>query len=297
MMRVSAVAACAALVLTACRDRGTGGGTKVTLRYHPPMGAVYHYALVQHNLMAMEAGPLAGMGKQELAMRMHFTQTVKGPAAGETGGGIVVEVTFDSTSMELPGVAPEMIAQQMARLRGLKSTVVFDERAQVLRTDFGTANIPPEMKSQMASGIKAMTFAFPEQAVGQGDSWTVSTHLPIGQLPGAAGAGGADGAGPARTTLTVREIHIAGADTTVVLDIKTEFPTDPIELDIAGQRATLKLAGSLAGDQRFSLTRGAVLESTLKGKMRMNITAAALGQQEMVVSSDTEHTLRLVDGK
>jgi len=294
MMRVCAVAASAALVLAACRDRGTGGGTKVTLRYHPPVGAVYHYALVQHNLMTMEAGPLAGMGKQELAMRMHFTQTVKGPAAGETGGGIVVEVTFDSTSMELPGVAPEMIAQQMARLRGLKSTVVFDERAQVLRTDFGTANIPPEMKSQMASGIKAMTFAFPEQPVGHGDSWTVSTDLPIGQLPGAAGAGGA---GPARTTLTVREIRIAGPDTTVVLDIKTEFPADPIELNIAGQQATLKLAGSLAGDQQFSLTRGAVLESTLKGKMRMNITAEALGRQEMVVSSDTENTLRLVDGK
>lgn len=293
MMRVCAVAASAVLVLTACRDRGASG-TKVTLRYHPPVGAVYHYALVQHNLMAMEAGPLAGMGKQELAMRMHFTQTVKGPGAEGNALGIEVEVTFDSTSMELPGVAPEMIAQQMARVRGIKSTVVFDERAQVLRTDFGTANIPPEMKAQMASGIKAMTFAFPEQPVGQGDSWTISTDLPIGQMPGASGA---SGAGPARTTLTVREIRIAGADTTVVLGIKTEFPTDPIELNIAGQRATLKLAGSLAGDQQFSLTRGAVLESTLKGKMRMNITAEALGRQDMVVSSDTENTLRLVDGK
>lgn len=294
MMRVSvAILTSAALLLTACRDRGTGGGgAKVTLRFHPPTGAVYHYALVQHNLMAMEAGPLAGMGKQELAMRMHFTQSVKGPAAG--GGGIEVEVTFDSTSMDVPGVAPEVIAQQLARLRGLKSTVVFDERAQVVRTDFGTANVPPEMKAQMASGIKAMTFAFPEQPVGPGDSWTVATDLPVGQLPGTTGA---NGAGPARTTLTVREIRIAGADTTVVLDVKTEFPTDPIELNIAGQRATLKLAGSLAGDQEFSLNRGAVLAAKVKGTMRMNVTAAALGNQAMVVTSDTENTLHLVDGK
>jgi hypothetical protein len=292
MMRVCAGAAAAVLLLTACGERGARSGAKVTLRYHPPAGAVYHYALVQHNLMTMEAGPLAGMGAQELAMRMHFTQTVKGPAAGANAGEIEVEVTFDSTSMELPGVAPEMIAQQMARLRGLKSTVVFDERAQVLRTDFGTANVPPEMKAQMASGIKAMTFAFPEQAVGRGDSWTVATDLPVGQLPG-----GASGAGPARTTLTVREIRIAGTDTIVVLDVKMAFPTEPIQLDIAGQRATLKLAGSLAGDQQFSLTRGSVLEATLKGTMKMNVTAAALGQQAMVVTSDTENTLRLVDGR
>ena len=295
----------AALLLTACRDRSAGGAgsdAKITLRYHPPAGAVYHYTLVQRNVMTMETGPLAGMGKQELAMRMHFTQRVKGPAA--EGNGIEVQVTFDSTSMEVPGVAPDVIAREVARLRGLKSTVVFDARAQVVRTDFAALpGIPPEMASQMAAGIKAMTFAFPEQPVGRGDSWTVATELPMGQLPGGSGSG----AGPARTTLTVREVRVSGsagaggggggADTTVVLDVKTAFPTDPIQLNIGGQQATLKLAGTLAGDQQFSLTRGAVLEATIKGTMKMNVTAAALGQQAMVVSSDTENTLRLLDGK
>jgi hypothetical protein len=294
--RCSAVAA-VALLLAACRPGEAGhSDARVTLRYHPPAGAVYQYALVQRNVMTMEAGPLAGMGKQELAMRMYFTQTVKGPAA--EGNGIEVQVTFDSTSMEMPGVAPEMIARELARLRGLKSTVVFNERAQVVRTDFGaTRDIPPELASQMATGIKAMTFAFPEQPVGRGDSWTVATELPVGQLPGASGAAG--GAGPARTTLTVREIRVSGggADTAVVLDVKTAFPTDPIQLNIGGQRATLKLSGTLAGDQHFSLTRGAVLEGTLKGTMKMNVSAAALGQQAMVVSSDTENALRLVNAR
>ncbi|MEX2157323.1 MAG: hypothetical protein WD773_10855 [Gemmatimonadales bacterium] len=290
MMRAClAVAVSAALVLTACRDRGAGD--RVTLRYHPPAGAVYHYTLVQRNLMTMESGPLAGMGQQEIGMRMHFTQTVTGPAAG--GSGIEVQVTFDSTSMEVPGVPADTIARVLSRLRGLKSTVVFDERGQVLRTDLGpTPGVPPEVAAQMAGGIKAMTFAFPAQPVGKGDSWTISTELPVSQLPGVGG-----GAGPARTTLTVRDIRVAGADTTVVFDITTMFPTDPIPLDIAGQRASLKLSGTLTGDQQFSLARGAVLEGTLKGTMKMNVTAAALGTQEMVVSSDMENTLRLVDAK
>jgi len=294
MMRLRfAATASAVLLLIACRDRGAGGGggidTKVTLRYHPPAGAVYHYALVQRNVITMQAGPLAGMGKQELGMRMHFTQTVKGPAVD--GSGIEVQVTFDSTNMEVPGVPPDRMAQELARLRGLKSTVVFDARAQVVRTDFGSApGIPPEMASQMAAGVKAMTFAFPEQPLGRGDSWTIASDLPVGQLPGTGGAQ----AGPARTTLTVREIRVAGADTTVVLDVATAFPTEPIELNIGGQRATLKLFGTLAGDQHFSLSRGTVLEGTLKGTIKMNVTSAALGQQAMVVSTDTESSLRLL---
>jgi hypothetical protein len=284
-----------AWLLAACSTRGggDGGGPKLILRYHPPAGAVYHYALVQRNLMKMESGPFGGMGTQELAMRLYFTQTVRGPAAG--GNGTEVMVTFDSTSMQVPGMAPDAVARQLARVRGLKSTVVFDDRARVVSTDFGrAADVPAELATQMATGIKAMTFAFPEQPVGRGDSWTVSSDLPLGQIPGTSSP---QAPGPARTTLTVREIRIAGADTSVVLDIKTTFPTDPIQLQIGGQATMLKLSGALAGDQHFSLTRGAVLEATIKGTMKMNVTAAALGPMAMVVSSDTENALRLVDTK
>ena len=288
--------ASAALLLAACRDRGAGGGeagdAKIALRYHPPVGAVYHYSLEQRSVMTMESGPLTGMGKQQLSMLMHFTQTVKGPAA--QGNGTEVVVTFDSTSMDVPGVSPTMMRRDLARLRGLKSTVVFDSRARVVRTDFAAMQgVPPEMASQMAAGVKAMTFAFPEQPVGRGDSWTIASDLPIGQLPGTTGDG--PGAGPATTTLTVREVRVSGADTTVIIDVKTVFPTDSIPLDVGGQRATLRLAGTLAGDQQFSLNRGAVVGGTLKGTLKMNLTAPALGQQTMVMSSDTENTLRLVD--
>jgi hypothetical protein len=277
-----------ALFAVACGDRGGAALSKVTLRYHPPAGAVHRYALDQVNKMSMEAGPLAGMGEQQLTLQMHFTQHVTGPVPG----GIEVKVTFDSTRMEAPGVSPEMMARELDQLRGLVSTVLFDERAQVLRSDMGAApGVAPELTSQMATGVKAMVLALPEQPVGRGDSWTVKTDLPVGQLPGVSGAGAS------LTKLTVREIRVAGGDTTVLLGVETTFPGNPITLTIAGQPATLRLSGGLSGDQTFSLTRGVVVSGTMKGTMKMNVSGGPLGRQEMVLSSVTETSLRLADAK
>lgn len=277
-----------ALLAAACADRGGDVPAKVTLRYHPPAGAVHRYALDQVNKMNMEAGPMTGMGEQRLTLRMHFTQNVTGPVPG----GIEVKVTFDSTHMEAPGMSPEMMARELDQLRGLVSTVLFDERAQVVRSNMGAApGVAPELTAQMSTGVKAMAFALPEEPVGPGDSWTVASELPVGQLPGASGAGAS------RTKLTVKEIRVAGADTTVVLDVETTFPGDPIALTIAGQPATLRLSGSLAGGQVFSLSRGVVVSGTMKGTMKMNVSGGPLGRQGMVLSSETETSVRLADAK
>jgi hypothetical protein len=273
-----------ALLATACGDRGGDVATKLSLRYHPQAGAVHQYALDQVNKMTMESGPLSGMGEQKLTLQMHFTQRVTGPVPG----GIEVKVTFDSTNMEAPGMSPDMMARELQQLRGLVGMVLFDERAQVVRLNMGAApGVAPELASQLATGVKAMAFTLPEQPVGRGDSWTVATELPVGQLPGASGAGAA------RTTLTVNEIRVAGSDTTVLLDVETTFPGDPIGLTIAGQPATLHLSGSLAGAQLFSLTRGVVVSGTMKGTMKMTISGGPVGRKGMTLSSATETSVRL----
>src|SRR5213593_4151522 len=178
-----------------------GGGPKVALRYHPPAGAVYHYALEQRTQVSIQSGPLAAMGNQKLFMRMQFTQTVKGP----TEGGTEVEVVFESVTMEIPGVSPDVIARELAKLNGLRSTVVYDARGKVVRSTVAPApGVPPELTKEMSTGVQSMTFGFPDQPVGHGDSWTVTTNLPLPQVPGATGSP----AGPAKTTLTVREIRV-----------------------------------------------------------------------------------------
>ncbi|MGH7605717.1 MAG: hypothetical protein ACREME_00130, partial [Gemmatimonadales bacterium] len=286
-----------ALVLAACGERPT-----ISLRYHPPAGAVYRYALEQRTAMTMESGPLAAMGKQEMVMRMHFTQAVTGPAGvggvgGVGGGGTTVRITFDSVGMEAPGVPPEVMARELGRLRGLQATVLFDERARVVRTDFApAAGVPPEMTAQMAAGVKAMAFSFPEQPVGRGDSWTVSTDLPMGQLRRAT-AGAAGERATARTTLTVNAIEVARGDTSVLLDVTTEFPEEPLLVEVGGRQATMRIAGTLSGTQEFSVTRGAVVHGTMKGSMRLSITSAIVGAPTTTeMTSDAETTMRLLDG-
>src|SRR6266487_4236599 len=122
-------AAVLALAVAACG----GGGPKVALRFHPPAGAVYHYALEQRTDISILSGPLAAMGKQHFFMRMPFTETVKGPARE---GGTEVEVVFESLTMEIPGVPPDRIARELAKMNGLRTRVVYDERGQLVRSNF-----------------------------------------------------------------------------------------------------------------------------------------------------------------
>ena len=238
----------AALLLLALPACG-GGGPKVALRFHPPAGAVYHYALEQRTQVGIESGPLAAMGKQQLFMRVHFTQTVKGP----TEGGTEVDVVFESMEMEIPGVSPAVGTRELAKMNGLRSTLVYSETGKIVRSHFEpTPGTPPDLTRQMSSGVTAMTFGFPDHPVGKGDSWTITTELPLPPVPGS----NASQAGPAISTLTVREIRITGADTAVVVDIKTAFPTGPIQISSGGQSGTIKLEGDLAGHQQFSISRG-----------------------------------------
>lgn len=276
-------AAVAALAVAACG----GGGPKVSLRFHPPAGAVYHYALEQRTEVGIASGPLAAMGKQRLFMRLHFTQTVKGP----TDGGTEVEVVFESMEMEIPGVSPDVVGRELAKLNGLRSTIVYDERGKVVRSTFAPApTVDPELTKEMATGVQTMTFGFPDKPVGQGDSWTITTALPLPPVPGSNTAP----AGPAKTTLTVREIRIAGSDTSVVLDITTAFPSAPIPVRSEGQTGTLKLDGELRGHQQFSISRGAILDGTIKGSTKMHMTSAMLGAKGMDMVTDTESSIFLL---
>ena len=265
------------LLAVACGPTDRRIDTKVTLRYHPPTGAVYRYAIEQNNTMTMEAGPFAGMGAQKLAVFMHLTQAVTGPVEA----GVGVRLTFDSARMDAPGMPAGMLEQAMGRLKGTSAAVVFDERMRMQ----GAPAMPPEM----GTALKAMAFGFPEGPVGPGDSWTVESELPLGQVPGVQA--------PGRTTLTVREIRVTGGDTTVSLGVETTFPDGPIPMSIAGQRATMRLAGGLSGDQVYSLTRGTAVTGSMKGKLKMNVTGGPLGQGGMAISADTDMSLRLADGK
>ncbi len=287
-----ALACTATLLATIGGCRGGASGPKITLRYHPPAGAAYHYALDQQNAMRFEGGPMGAVPEQTFRMRMYYTQLVKGPAPG----GVAVTVTFDSTSLDAPGMGAGAMRPALDRMRGMRSDVVYDDRMHVLSAAFtGLTGAASPVTEQLGSSLKAMAFPLPEGPVGVGDSWVAEHELPLGRQ-----ALNASRPLKSRTRITVKEIQIAGADTSVVLGIETHFPDEPITLTQQGeggapQTGTLRLSGSLSGEQVYSLQRSAQVRAMMGGTIKMKSGSA--GQPETTMAMTQQTSLQLTQDK
>jgi len=272
--------------------RGGTSGPKITLRYHPPAGAAYHYALDQQNAMRIEGGPMGALPEQTFRMRMYYTQRVTGPARG----GVAVTVTFDSTSLDGPGMSAGAMRPALDRMRGMRSDVVYDDRMHVLSAAFtGLAGAPSPVTEQLGSSMKSMTFPLPEGPVGVGDSWVAEHELPLAQQ-----ALNSSRPLTSRTKITVKEIQISGADTSVVLGIETSFPDEPITVAQPGeggapQTGTLRLSGALSGEQVYSLRRSAQVRAMMGGTIKMKSGAAGRGEMTMAMTQQT--SLQLTEAK
>ncbi len=282
--RSLALGATALLTIPGCRG---ASGPKVTLRYHPPAGAAYHYALAQQNAMRVEGGPMGAMPEQAFTMHIYYTQLVTGPAKG----GVGVTTTFDSTTLEAPGMGAGAMQPALDRMRGMRSEMVYDDRMQVMSAVFsGVAGAPSPMTEQMGTSVKAMAMRLPEAPVGVGDSWVSEQELPLGQQLNASNPI------KSRTKLTVKEIQVVGPDTSVLLAVETSFPGEPIELTQQGQHVTMKLSGGLTGEQVFSLTRSVPVRATMGGTMKINVKGAQR-QGEMTMAMTQQTSLQLTEAK
>jgi hypothetical protein len=264
--------------LAGCRGPS---GPKVTLRYHPPTGATYHYALEQQNSMQMAGGPAGQLPGQEITLHIYYSQAVTGP----TAGGIGVTVTYDSTTMLPAGMAPAL-----DRMRGLTSKVVYDDRMHVVSATFtGIAGQASPLADQMGKSVKGMTLPLPDAPVGVGDSWTSETEMPIGE------ALGASTPLRSRTRLTVKEIQVAGADTSILLAVQTTFPGDPFTITQRGRQATVKLTGAIAGEQLFSLGKSVPVRYSMGGRMTIAVRDPQTGSAGMSLAMEQHTALQLTD--
>src|SRR5437763_5530136 len=292
MVAPRSLARAATVLVTIGACRGGASGAKITLRYHPPTGAAYHYSLDQQNAMRIVGGPMSALPEQTFRMRMYYTQVVKGPAPG----GVAVTVTFDSTSLDAPGMGAGAMRPALDRMRGMRSDVVYDDRMHVLSAAFtGLTGAASPVTEQLGSSLKAMAFPLPEGPVGVGDSWVAEHDLPLGGQ-----ALNASRPLKSRTRITVKEIQIAGADTSVVLGIETHFPDEPITLMQRGgggaqQTGTLRLSGNLSGEQLYSLQRSAQVRAMMGGTITMK--TGTTGQPEMTVAMTQQTSLQLTDAE
>lgn len=280
--RLLVLAATAIVAWTGCRS-GNGGGPKVTLRYRPPAGAEFHYALEQRTSWSMEsaAGPVPG---QDLTLQIHYTQTVTGP----TAGGTAVTVSYDSMTILPGGYAPAL-----DRMRGLKSRVVFDDRGRVVSAAFaGLDGEPSPIAAQLERSMKGTALPLPDTPVGVGDSW--SADADSGNQ--AVGVGAAI---PMRTRFTVKEIQATGPDTNVVVSVVSTFPGDPVSMKESSRGVTethtVRVSGALTGERVYSLSKGIPIRSTMGGSMR--VEDRGRGGEPQVTNLSRQFSLQLTGGR
>jgi hypothetical protein len=270
--RCSMFTATALLAITGCRGES---GPKVLLRYHPPAGAAYRYALEELSAIRVEGGAAPSPGgaapEQSLTLRVYYTQRVKGPAQG----GVAVTTTFDSTTLD--GPATGAMKPELARLRGVRSDMVYDDRMRVVSAAFsGLTGAPSPLAEQVATSVKSMALHLPEAPVGVGASWVSEQEAPLG--------GPISPSSPikARTKFTVRQILVAGPDTSVLLGAETTYRRGQV-------------SGGRMGAEVFSLTRSAPVRVTMGGTMRMN--GKTVGRSEKTIALSQRTSLRLIGGK
>lgn len=289
-MKPDALRATLGLLLTAAacgKEPYSGPVTgKVLLRYRPPAGARYPYAFSQVSTIKEPNGPAASMGAQPITLAMWFTQTV-GQTEGD-GRAVGLAVQIDSAHVSSPLVGNDLASQ----LAGAKTTMVVDDHLRVVRADPASplSREASQVSEQLIASLRTMSFPLPDSAVGPGDTWTTQFQVPYTDYAGGRPVF-------ATTRLTVKSLDVVSGDTIAGLTLQVDLPNKPIPIVMFGQRGTISLSGTITGDQRFSLSRGAVLATAYGGTVVVTMKGGTFGPNAMNLNIGQQASLTLLDEK
>lgn len=139
---------------------------------------------------------------------------------------------------------------------------------------------------QLTASLRTMSLPFPDSAVGPGDSWTTQVQVPYTDFAGGTPVF-------ATTRITVQSLAVERGDTVAGLRLQVQLPNKPIPIVVFGQRSTIALSGTIDGQQRFALTRGAVLATTYAGTVRVTMKGGSLGSNVMNLDFNQSASLTL----
>jgi hypothetical protein len=274
------------LVLTVLATGCSGG--KLLLRYHPRPGT-YRYTMQQTLKGSLSGGGAGGpaLPVGEASIGGQFRQVVAAPHAGGVGVTWSLDtVMVSSPQAEIQTHSESILAGARGRLQAISLEIVYDDRMIPLQTHVndpgavGDENTPRTLRN----AVHTFTFPLPVEPVGKGDEWRAADEFPLQGVPGASPI-------DVQYVLTVREIRIAGADTTIVIGIASKFPDTPLTMTEQGVTMQAKVTGTVAGQEEFDLTRGALASASMDGTIRVEMTAPQL-RAPLAISLELHATLR-----
>jgi hypothetical protein len=268
----------------ACAALGCGSD-KVLLRYHPKANTTHRYALDEQMKLAVAGAP-AQLPAMDMGMSVQVRERVGEPSRGGVAG-TAVSWSVDTLTFRAPAgmdVASPALASQIARVKAMSFDLVYDDRRIPLHVQVHDPLGEASAEGRRVTGnVEMFNYPLPVEPVGKGDHWRVATDLPLPEAGGSISV---------QSVLTVKDITVAAGDTTVVFLVSTQFPDQPIAISRMGRTMTMKLSGTITGEQTFSVSQGMVLDATVSGTIKMAMAVPGLPSVPMSLSLDMQATLK-----
>jgi hypothetical protein len=275
-------------VSLACAALGCGSD-KVLLRYHPKANSTHRYALDEQMKLA-GAGAAAQLPAMDMGMSVQLRERVgESNRGGVTGTAVTWSV--DTLTFRAPAgmdAASPALASQIARVKAMSFDLVYDDRRIPLHVQVHDPLGEASAEGRRVTGnVEMFNYPLPVAPVGKGDHWRVETEIPLPQAGGPISV---------QSVLTVKDITVADGDTTVVFTVSTQFPDRPIAISGMGRTMTMKLSGTITGEQAFSLSQGMVLDAAVGGTIKMAMAVPGLPSVPLSLSLDMQATLKRLAG-
>lgn len=258
---------------------------RVLLRYHPTSGAQHRYVEEFEVHMRADTGSPVTLPEQRFRTLTYSLHEVTGPVTG----GFAVTTRTDSAFVEAVLPTGETRREELTQLRGTIGGLLYDDRMQLVRAEFVDAQgQTSEVTESLAENARAFGLAaFPQRAVGVGDSWEETIDVPM-ELPGV------NEPLSLAVRLTLRDVRLDGADTTIVVALAFRLPDDPLEVVQGEERFSITFTGRWTGELRYSLTRGTTAALDMGGSIRVDIVSSAATTPPLALRMDQRMSQRLV---
>ncbi len=254
---------------------------KAALRYRPRRDAVHHYVVTIRS--SREDAPIvAAVARTAQVWTIYYTQF--GRFTDPRGAGSEVSLQIDSAQLQPSGADPDVSA-----MNGATILAFLDGGGQLQRTEPDTF---PRLTHDMVLRLQAIAAAvapwFPQEPVGPGDGWTVTTPAPVEVLE----MSGQDSS-KLQLHATLNALQKSVHDQ--IADVAIDGQLPPVETRVTTSVGALaaRSSGTIIGRYRFSLPRSVMIFEELSVTLNLVTAHPMVGRDTLLSQLVTQTTIRL----
>jgi hypothetical protein len=255
-----------------------GAGTKRQLRYAPTEGDVRRVETSVLTDVTSMMGPMVIPEMYTLA-RVEITEVGEGQISMTLE---YLEAEARARGGEMPGQVQQMDSA-LGQIVGSKGDVVVNDRGEVISFELAEgAQVAPQILSYLKDAMGQIATPMPEEAVGEGATWTVTTPMKQNDIS-------------LTQTSTYEITSIKGDRVDIRMTMKQE--AEPQEIETQGMKLQL-VSMVTEGDGSIGVDLGMMTPITAEAKMLSTVTMQmAQGGQNIEQKVDMKTSMKTVEGE